>query len=56
MIWNWFAEPLLFGVIGLALEFDKIDKVILPKSVLLILFCVFFVRVPMAVVATGGAG
>lgn len=55
-MWNFMAEPLLFAVIGTALDFRKINPSILPRSVFLVLLCVFCVRVPMAVLATCGGG
>ncbi|CAD7940147.1 unnamed protein product [Amoebophrya sp. A120] len=51
-IWDWFAEPLLFGVIGTVVDVRKLHFPTLPKATFLVLCCVFFVRVPAAVFAT----
>eukprot|EP00397_Hematodinium_sp_SG-2012_P017740 GEMP01018151.1.p1 GENE.GEMP01018151.1~~GEMP01018151.1.p1 ORF type:complete len:344 (+),score=57.82 GEMP01018151.1:609-1640(+) len=47
-IWGWIAEPLLFGTIGVAFNFNAISMRTLPTSIFIVLVCVFFVRVPMA--------
>lgn len=54
--WSWACEPLLFAVIGTVLDFYLVDLSILPTSVFIILVCVFGVRVPAAILATGRWG
>jgi NhaP-type Na+/H+ or K+/H+ antiporter len=54
-IWRVFAEPLLFSVIGSALDFSRIDVSTIPKAIGLVLGGVV-VRCLAAMFATFGAG
>jgi len=49
--WNWVSEPLLFSIVGQSFDFSLLDWSTIPKSCLLVIICVFFVRVPMAFIA-----
>lgn len=55
LVWRLISEPLLFGVIGSALDFRNVEASSIPKAVLLILGCVL-VRTAAAFVATCGCG
>lgn len=52
--WNRFSEPLLFGLIGFAFDFKAIPPNTIPRSCLVVVLCVCFVRVPMAYFAVCG--
>lgn len=49
--WNWISEPLLFSIVGQSFDFSLLQWETIPKSCLLVIVCVFFVRVPMAFIA-----
>eukprot|EP00392_Amoebophrya_sp_AT5.2_P006493 g6505.t1 len=55
-IWELFAEPLLFGIIGTVVDVRRLHLPTLPKAAFLVLFCVFFVRVPAAMAALSSCG
>ena len=55
VIWSLVCQPLLFGVIGVALDFRIVDASTIPKAIGLILLGLV-VRLSMAYVATGGRG
>lgn len=53
LIWSLVSQPLLFGVIGAALDFSKIDASTIPKSIAVV--CLgLLVRLPMAYASTHG--
>jgi Kef-type K+ transport system membrane component KefB len=54
-IWNIFAQPLLFAVIGSSVNFRSIDMDIIPLALLAVM-CGMLLRVCMAFTATYGAG
>jgi len=54
-VWSAVAEPLLFSIIGAALDFSKVSAATIPKAVCLIIIGVAF-RVCAAYFATFGAG
>jgi len=54
-IWRTLAEPLLFSVIGAALDFHKLDFSMIPKGVLVVISGVVL-RTTAAYFATFGAG
>lgn len=54
-VWRTVAEPLLFSVIGAALDFSSIDMATIPKGILVIL-CGVTIRTVAAFFATLGAG
>lgn len=55
MIWSLVSQPLLFGVIGAALDFSKISADVIPKSIAVI--CLgLTVRLPIAYFSTHGKG
>lgn len=54
-VWRLISEPLLFGVIGSALDFGSIEASTIPKAVLLLVCCVG-VRTVGAYFATYGCG
>mmetsp|Transcript_18971 Transcript_18971/g.39509 ORF Transcript_18971/g.39509 Transcript_18971/m.39509 type:complete len:682 (-) Transcript_18971:73-2118(-) len=54
-IWSLICQPLLFGVIGSALDFGLIPVETIPKSMLVCFIGLCF-RLPMAFVATYGKG
>ncbi|CAD7964320.1 unnamed protein product [Amoebophrya sp. A25] len=55
-IWELIAEPLLFSVIGSVVDVRRLNFPILPRATVLILACVFCVRVPVAMLAVGSCG
>ena len=55
ILWNVIFEPLLFGVIGSALQFHKIPSGTVSKSLLVITFGLIF-RLPTAYCAVSGKG
>ena len=52
-IWDIFAQPLLFGVIGASVNFAELDVQVIPRALLCILVATL-VRVPVAILVTGG--
>jgi NhaP-type Na+/H+ or K+/H+ antiporter len=53
VVWRLLSEPLLFSVIGQALDFSKIEPATIPKSVVLLICCVG-VRTVAAFLSTYG--
>merc|ERR1719272_1401006 len=53
IVWSLLSEPLLFGVIGSALDFKTIEASTVPKALLLLSGCVT-VRTIVAFLATYG--
>ncbi len=53
MLWDKFLSPLQFGLIGVSIDFSKIDVKIIPGA-LLIVFCGMLIRVPTAFFCCGG--
>lgn len=54
-VWSMAAQPLLFSVIGSAVNFRIVKAEVIPLSILVTLFGVLF-RLPAACMAVGGAG
>mmetsp|Transcript_22660 Transcript_22660/g.42595 ORF Transcript_22660/g.42595 Transcript_22660/m.42595 type:complete len:699 (+) Transcript_22660:104-2200(+) len=55
LLWSLLCQPLLFGVIGTALDFGLIPAETIPKSILVCCFGLLF-RLPIAFFATYGKG
>eukprot|EP00747_Dinoflagellata_sp_TGD_P076139 gnl/TRDRNA2_/TRDRNA2_159027_c0_seq1.p1 gnl/TRDRNA2_/TRDRNA2_159027_c0~~gnl/TRDRNA2_/TRDRNA2_159027_c0_seq1.p1 ORF type:complete len:187 (-),score=36.55 gnl/TRDRNA2_/TRDRNA2_159027_c0_seq1:169-729(-) len=55
VVWSNFVQPLLFGAIGVSLDFSKISPEVIPKALLLLVVSGSF-RVVAAYVAVLGAG
>ena len=55
LIWSMVCQPLLFGVIGSALDFTEIPVATIPKAILVV-FCGLCTRLPIAYFATYGKG
>jgi len=55
LIWSMVCQPLLFGVIGSALDFTEIPMETIPKAILVV-FCGLCTRLPIAYFATYGKG
>ena len=52
-LWDYIASPLLFAVIGASIDFAVIDASMIPLG-LLVVVCGMAVRVPTAILVTGG--
>lgn len=55
LFWEWVAEPLLFGLVGTAVDFHYINPSTIPKS-LLVIVCGWAARCPATFFAVMGAG
>ena len=54
-LWTWVCQPLLFGVIGCALDFRQVQASTIPKAIGLTLLGLC-IRLPVAFLATLGKG
>lgn len=52
-LWELFAQPVLFGIIGASIDFRVVDAATIPAAVAVVVIgsCI---RVPVAFFATGG--
>ena len=55
VFWTNVAQPVLFGVIGTAVDFSQLSLAVIPKA-LLVIVCGVAVRLPLAAAVTWGAG
>lgn len=55
LFWEWVAEPLLFGLVGTAVDFHYINASTIPKS-LLVIISGWAARCPATFFAVMGAG
>jgi hypothetical protein len=46
LFWDWVAQPLLFGIVGTAVDFHKINASTIPKSIAVI-FSGWLARMPV---------
>mmetsp|Transcript_18133 Transcript_18133/g.59223 ORF Transcript_18133/g.59223 Transcript_18133/m.59223 type:complete len:695 (+) Transcript_18133:796-2880(+) len=53
IVWSTLGQPLLFGVIGSAVDFNELDGTTIPKAILAILIGLA-IRLPMAYIACCG--
>ncbi|CAE7737422.1 SLC9B2, partial [Symbiodinium microadriaticum] len=52
-LWDYIAQPLLFGIIGASVDFRELDMSVIPKA-LLVVVVGMCVRVPVAFLVTAG--
>ena len=53
LVWEYAASPLLFAVIGASVDFSVLDASVIPSAILVVC-CGALVRVPTAILVTGG--
>lgn len=54
-LWEMFAQPVLFGIIGASVDFSVIDASVIPSAIGVVLAGTI-IRIPVAFLATGGKG